>query len=817
MSIKRRISILTTALVMFTIIATFSIDLYLNWNRLLDDKYNEVTSISTLLDNSLKGTYNDLLEHPNMTDTEKIASLNEKLQPYIDNITDSYANFGAGYYVKELNSIVAFGPNFDEASLTDMSKTSDAREVYTTGLPLKLYNYSQTRKSYVVANIHPIIRDGEIIGHIWSNVLIEDLFTLFKDAFIKMLLLLFIMIAIGLVGSRIITNQYFNNLKLFKDQIISEQGNIDLSAFSPELIEVYEAVSNSRMALIESEKRFRDVVTAFDEYVWETDLDGRYTYVSERASSILGYSPDELLGTLKFDYMTNNDKNYVRETFIKQFESNAMPVYTGEEVYTKQPKNLTTFRNIVYKKKKKSGEIVYLSTNTLPIFDTNDQLIGYRGVTRDISLQMQHEQHINQLAYFDALTKLPNRTSLTQEINRLLQFSDDLAILFIDLDHFKSINDTLGHRIGDELLVVLSQKIAHCLEKGDAIYRFGGDEFIVVMQNFKNVEEVISRTHRILHTVNNPIVVNDMSFFTTLSIGISLYPAHGSTLDILIKNADMAMYKSKENGKNQYTIYNDSMRDEVAETFEISNLLNEAISDNQFELHYQPQVCITSGKIIGVEALVRWIHPTKGFISPAKFIPIAEESGLIIKLGEWILRHACTTRKQWLDEGIDNIRIAVNISLKQFQQPDFIDKVLSILEETGLQGRYLELEITESIAMNNPEEVIKKLQALQHHAIYISIDDFGMGYSSLNYLKRLPIQQLKIDRAFVQDITEENDYAIVKSIITMAQSLGLDVVAEGVETTEQATILNQLNCPVAQGYLYYKPMPAREIYNELIS
>ena len=799
MSMKRKISLLTTALVMFTVISVFCISLYLNWNRVLNDKYLEVSSISNLLDESLDGTYDDLLSNPNMTDTQKVSALNKELQPFVTNITNAYPNFGAGYYVKELNSIVAFGPNFKEQGLIDISQTSEVRTVYDSGEPLEFYNYSPTRGGFVVANIRPIIRDGEIIGHTWGNVLMEDVFTLFKDDFIQMIFILFIMIIIGLIGSHIITNQYFKSLKLFKEYIVQNQNQIDFKKFSPELVEVYKSVENNRCALIESEKRFRDVVTAFDEFVWEVDLEGRYTYLSGRVSSILGYLPEELLGTFIFNQITDEDKERIKMKFSTCI------------------KEQVPFRDIIYKKINKSGEVIHLNSTSLPMYNNNGELIGFRGATRDISIQVKHEQHIHQLAYFDNLTKLPNRASLIRDMEDLIQQSNPFAVLFVDLDHFKSINDTLGHRVGDELLTLLSKRIQDFLHQSDKIYRFGGDEFIIIMQHFKEVEEILSRTECILEAVQQPFILENMPFFTTLSIGISLYPTHAQSKDALIKYADMAMYKSKENGKNQFTLYIDNINNEVTETFEISRLLNEAINEFQFELYYQPQVCINSEQVVGVEALVRWIHPTKGFISPAKFIPIAEESGQIIKLGDYILRNACTTRRKWLDEGVEQIRVAVNISLKQFQQEDFIDKVLMILEETGLEGRYLELEITESIAMNNTEAVIQKLQVLQNHQIYISIDDFGMGYSSLNYLKRLPIQQLKIDRAFVQDIEDNKDYAIVKSIVTMAQSLGLDVVAEGVETYNQANVLNQLNCTIAQGYLYYRPMPEHEVKNVLLT
>lgn len=660
-------------LVTFTVISTFLVNLYITWDRTLTDKYNEVHAISELLDEQLQADSLNILQQPSLSESEKIQALNQELQPFIDNVVKSYPNFGAGYYIKELNSIVAFGPDFNSTGLKDIGTDSEARTVYTTGNDFKFHNYSQTRNGYVVANIHPIVHNGEIVGHTWGNVLLEDVFVMVKKDLTILVFVLAIMLIIAYLGSRVITKQYVLNLSLFKRYILEDEPLPQNVRFTKELNEIYDA-------------------------------------------------------------------------------------YTSNQL-----------------------------------------------------LQQQQQESIRQLAYIDQLTNLPNRTSLYINLRTYIKEQQNFALLFIDLDEFKSVNDTQGHHIGDQLLMSIAKRLKSTLKEQDAIYRFGGDEFIVILRHYEGMKQLQKRVKQILHAANTPFYLNEMSYQATISIGVSLFKEHAIEADELIRYADLAMYEAKALGKNQYFLFEARLDELAGEHFEISKLLNEGLAKNQFSLHYQPQVSLHDGTISGFEALIRWQHPEKGFISPAKFIPIAESNGLIVPLGQMVLMKACEMRKALLDEGIDHIRVSVNISIKQFQQQDFIDDVLTILKNTGLDGRYLEIEVTESVAMDQPDVVIGKLKQLQQHNIQISIDDFGMGYSSLNYLKRLPIQQLKIDRAFIQDITAKNDYAIVKSIISIAESLSLEVVAEGVETEQQVNLLKDLNCMYVQGYYYYKPMPPNEL------
>lgn len=800
---KKKLYLLTTILVSFIVISTFSLNAYLTWKQLQNDKYDTVIAIATLLDENLEGTYADQLSNDGSPSELTIKDLNQKLQPFVDRIINSYPDVGAGYYVKELNSIIAFGPNFNEEGLRDISSESLARTVYKTKKPYEFHNYSQTRDGFVFANISPIIRDGEVIGHVWVNILVEDVYSVFLNDIGKKIGILIIMVIIALAGTRVIVNQYTKNLRDFRKRVknltLSKQG---APKFPKELMEVYNDVVASRSALEDSEKRFRDIATAFNEYIWEIDKNGNYTFLSDRVTSLLGYEPAELIGKNKFDYLILDEHT---EALMKQFKQHMILE--------------TPFQDIEYCTHKKNGDRVCLSTTGLPIFDKTNQLIGFRGATRDITIQKQHVEAINYLAYYNPLTKLPNRTSLTKDIDELILNAEQFSILFIDLDQFKRVNDALGHSMGDELLKALANRLTKSVQPGDKVFHFGSDEFIILLKNFTKIEELNIRSQNIFNYVSTPFQLNDQTLFITLSMGISIYPLHGNNIESLIKKADIAMYKAKEIGQKTVSLYTKELENSATERFEISNALNEALNKQQFFLNYQPQVHLETKKIIGVEALIRWHHPKKGIIPPVKFIPVAEDTGLIIQLGNWILRQACLDRKQWLDQGIEDIRVAVNISIKQFQQDGFVDMVKNILHETGLDPKYLELEITESVAMTDPKVVIKKLQLLKDNNIFISIDDFGMGYSSLNYLKDLPIHQLKVDRAFIQYIAQKKDFAIVRSIISIAQSLELSVIAEGVETEEQVAILKGFNYPhtYAQGFLYYKSLLQHDLLTVLKS
>jgi diguanylate cyclase (GGDEF)-like protein len=425
-----------------------------------------------------------------------------------------------------------------------------------------------------------------------------------------------------------------------------------------------------------------------------------------------------------------------------------------------------------------------------------------------------------QQVYHDPLTGLPNRMlfedRLTLEMAHARRDKQGLAVMFLDLDHFKLINDTLGHSVGDQLLQDVAHRLRDALRGTDTVARMGGDEFALLLTRVTHAENVARVAQKIFHVLKPPFNFGGHDFHITPSIGITLYPNDGEDTQTLLKNADTALYRAKEQGRNVYQFYTPAMNSKTLERLALENNLRRALERKEFVVYYQPRVKISTKRIIGMEALVRWQHPELGLISPVKFIPLAEETGLIIPLGEWVLRTACEQTKAWQEAGFPPLRVGVNLSARQFQQPNLVERVAQVLKETGLHPHYLELEITESAAMQNAEYTLPVLYYLKEMGIHISIDDFGTGYSSLSYLKKFPFHTLKLDQSFIRDLTTDpNDAMIAKVVITLAHGLKLEVVAEGVETQEQLDFLKQLQGDEVQGYLFSKPLPAEE-FEELL-
>ncbi|HEU0283453.1 MAG TPA: EAL domain-containing protein, partial [Gallionella sp.] len=382
---------------------------------------------------------------------------------------------------------------------------------------------------------------------------------------------------------------------------------------------------------------------------------------------------------------------------------------------------------------------------------------------------------------------------------------------FLDMDRFKNINDALGHSIGDQLLKSVATRLRECVREVDTVARMGGDEFIVVLDDMAETDNILLVARKMLHSLGQPYEVEGHNIRATPSIGISVYPDDGTDRESLIMNADSAMYHVKGNGRNDFQFFIPDMKTRVAEKLFIESDLRKALEHGQFVLHYQPQVDIKTGHIIGAETLIRWNHPTAGLVSPAKFIPVAEESGLIVPLGEWILNEACRQNMAWQKAGLPPISIAVNLSAVQFRQQNLCQLINKTLKDTGLEPHYLELELTEGLVMSNTSSAIDTLNGFKEMGVHISIDDFGTGYSSLSYLKHFPIDYLKIDQSFIRDITANpDDAAITTAIINMAQGLNLRTIAEGVETADQLTFLRLHSCDVVQGYYFSKPVPPAE-------
>jgi diguanylate cyclase (GGDEF)-like protein len=434
----------------------------------------------------------------------------------------------------------------------------------------------------------------------------------------------------------------------------------------------------------------------------------------------------------------------------------------------------------------------------------------------DALVKVEAEKEISYLAYYDALTGFPNHILFKNQLGQTLDIARGtgklIGVLFIDLDSFKIVNDSIGHLGGDEMLKQVTSRIAGCLREQDMVSRFGGDEFLIQLTGVERVEDIRRIAETIIKAIARPVIVKGQEFFITASAGIAVYPGDGESTEELIKNADLAMYASKEKGKNQYTLCSSAMKEKLLTKTQLTNSLYRALERNELVLYYQPQVSVLTKEIVGLEALIRWNSPELGMISPATFIPLAEQNGLIIPIGQWVLETACRQIKQWQVLGLPPIRMAVNLSILQFQDRNLLSIIDRTLSETGLEPEYLELEVTESTAADGEDYIVQVLHELKELGVSISIDDFGSGYSSLSRLKTLPVDRIKIDMQFVRGISTGNkDEAIAKTIIQLAKNLNLHVIAEGVETEAQFEFFNKYKCDEIQGYFFYKPMPASEI------
>lgn len=453
--------------------------------------------------------------------------------------------------------------------------------------------------------------------------------------------------------------------------------------------------------------------------------------------------------------------------------------------------------------------------------NSEDRIIGKVAIVPNIAECDKAHHIIHKMAHYDSLTGLANRALINENLNNILaeakKTQSKVAVAFIDLDNFKLINDTMGHDVGDVILIKAGEIIEGWVGDKDFAGRLGGDEFIVVMSEINKISEAMEKINRLVEDINTHINIDRKEFYISASVGISIYPNHGEDSKALIKNADTAMYIAKGSGKNSCKLFTAAMNLEISNKLEMINDLRNAIENNEFTLHYQPQIDINTNSIIGMEALVRWQHPVKGIIPPLDFIPLAEETGLILQIGEWVLNEACRQNKEWQDLGYKHMRVAVNLSIVQFEHKNLIKLVRNALDKTGLKSKWLELEITESVTLKCYDCAVQKINELKKIGIYVSLDDFGTGYSSFNYLKELPIDTLKIDKIFLDNLIPDSDEEfIMKTMINLARKLNLTVVAEGVESLSQLEFLKKEKCSTAQGFLFSKPLSKAE-FVKLIS
>ena len=464
---------------------------------------------------------------------------------------------------------------------------------------------------------------------------------------------------------------------------------------------------------------------------------------------------------------------------------------------------------------RKNGEAYQERLTVNAVKNQQDETIYYVGVFADITEAKHSQNRLHELVNHDPLTGLPNRRLFNELLEHAIKRAErehhQIALLFVDLDRFKAINDSLGHQVGDKLLYEVSKRIHHAMRDSDIVARLGGDEFLVMMDMIKHPQDAALIAQKIIYALQVEFFIDGKEIFIGASVGISIFPKDGSDVDSLIKAADIAMYQVKNRGKNNHCFYSEDLSKNAVERFTIESQLRHALERNQFEMYYQPQISLLTGDIIGAEALIRWRHPDLGLVSPARFIPIAEETGLIVQIGEWVLRQAALQAIQWINDGYTMQWISVNVSGVQIMRSNFYDTVYGILIETNCNPNILELEITESTVMQNTEFVIDTFNNIKQLGVRVAIDDFGTGYSSLSNLKRLPLDKIKIDQSFVRGLPDDlDDAAITNTINAMACSLGFTVIAEGVETLAQATFLKNMGCLEAQGYLYSKPVTAAE-------
>jgi diguanylate cyclase (GGDEF)-like protein/PAS domain S-box-containing protein len=531
-----------------------------------------------------------------------------------------------------------------------------------------------------------------------------------------------------------------------------------------------------------------------NEAIMITDADFKVVSVNQAYQTIMGFTEAEVVGT---------DSQAVGIKFnTYSFFRNLVSVLNETGHWQGELNN-----------QRKNGEIFPSWYSISLLNNAHGKPENYVAIFNDITEYKNSRAQIDFLAHHDNLTGLPNRVLLNDRlemaINAGTRQGEKVGVLFLDLDRFKNVNDSLGHSVGDQLLIETAKRLSATIRTGDTVSRLGGDEFVVLFPKIKDEASLADLTIKLRDILQFPYNVGGISLHVTPSIGIAIFPDDGDTVNTLIKNADAAMYLAKEKGRNNYQFYTPLLNSRTLDRLKLESDLRLALEQNSFELHYQPQVFANSGKLWGAEALVRWRHSERGLVSPADFIPLAEETGLIIPLGEWVFEQAARQVTAWRKQGMPNLVVSVNISAVQFRKDDFVDSIKTILEEEGAVANSLELELTESILMHDMESSIQTLNDLRELGFRIAIDDFGTGFSSLNYLRRLPVNVLKIDQSFVREmVIEKASLAIVESIISLAHSLGKETIAEGVETQAELDILTQRNCRLIQGYYFSKPLPA---------
>lgn len=553
---------------------------------------------------------------------------------------------------------------------------------------------------------------------------------------------------------------------------------------------------STQSRLHEREQLLRKIIETEPECVKLVDTDGNILEINPAGLGMLqSADPGEIIGRTMF--------GFVAAEYKSRLEMVMRRVLSGEPA-------MVELEIIGCKGRRRRVE-----SHAAPLYGPDGHVRSVLIVTRDISERADAESQVHYLAHYDLLTGLPNRAlfrdRLLQAMAQAKRTDTLLAVMFLDIDHFKDINDTLGHAIGDQLLKEISQRIRACVRETDTVARFGGDEFGLIQTNLNTVEGAADLADRLIVDLGEPYRIDGHEIHSGASVGVTIYPFDDHNAEDLLKNADMAMYKAKREGRSRYQFYIAELNQVIQQRAAIERDLRVALQRNQFRLHYQPQLDLETGKVVGVEALLRWQHPERGDISPVEFIPVAESTGLIMSIGEWVLRNACRQARAWQDAGLPPVRVAVNLSAVQFRHRNLQETITQALSESGLEPRWLEVELTESLIMKDVRATIDTLRHLHELGVQISVDDFGTGYSSLSYLTRFPISKIKLDKSFVRDVDKKDGAAIARTVITLGHSLNMKVMAEGVENAAQLNFLREHECNEVQGYYFGRPMPAGAI------
>jgi diguanylate cyclase (GGDEF)-like protein/PAS domain S-box-containing protein len=570
--------------------------------------------------------------------------------------------------------------------------------------------------------------------------------------------------------------------------------------------------------LKESEELHRFIVNNSPDLVYMLDRNGCFTFLNDRIETLLGYRKNELIGRHYSELVDDDHLEVARNIFNERRTGPRASNNVEMRFKSRLPRRGPRLFHSQAVWMELTAEGVYSDTSER----TRENFVGTYGTARDISERKEALEVINFQAYHDLLTHLPNRALLKDRLSLAIAHARRnkrrLAVMFLDLDRFKLVNDTLGHSMGDRLLKAVANRLQSCLRRGDTLARFGGDEFMLLLPEVRTKDDVVVIASKILDRLNSPFVIDGHQLFEGASIGISIYPEAGDSEEALIQNADIAMYQVKGRGKNGYQFFSEEMNSQFSTRLSMERELRNGLAQGELRVFYQPQVSLQDGRITGVEALVRWQHPTKGLVLPADFLPVAEETGLITQIDEFVQTRAFADLAAWRRKGLGDIGVSVNLSAVQLEQESFVDRFVAVLQNSGLSADLVKLELTENTLMQDMDLIIPKLKALRRMGVRIAIDDFGTGYSSLSYLQQFPIQTLKIDRSFVGDIrADESDASIINAIVAMARGLKLDLIAEGVENRTQLRYLHTKGCSEGQGFIFSPAVTAADLQQLLRS